>query len=195
MEEIGTTWEWLEGGNLRTISAVVPAIRTDHRSGRKMFFNSMVAAYTGWIDARNDPTKAVILGDGSPVNGEALLKVAEFQRDHRICFQWKKGDVIVIDNFVTMHSRNTFERPRRILCSIGGPSNDGHSIGSGIHAQESIVGEDIPLAPSGNDQSLPSRPSLLLLISTCPSYCLFLFFCFFRVKLTKFYFIFFLASS
>lgn len=92
---------------------------------------------------------AVILGDGSPVNGEALLKVAEFQRDHRICFQWKKGDIIIIDNFVTMHSRNTFERPRRILCAIGGPSNDGYSIGSGIRAQESVVGEDIPLAPSG----------------------------------------------
>lgn len=57
MEKIGTTWEWLDDGNLRTISAVVPAIRTDQRSGRKMFFNSMVAAYTGWIDKRNDPTK------------------------------------------------------------------------------------------------------------------------------------------
>ena len=126
MTAIGTTWEWLDNGDVRTTSAAVPAIRTDQRSGRKMFFNSMVAAYTGWIDSRNDPKKAIVLGDDSPVNGAALLKVAEFQRDHRICFQWKKGDIILIDNFVTMHSRNTFERPRRILAAIGGTSVDGY---------------------------------------------------------------------
>ena len=126
MTKIGTTWEWLKNGDVRTTSAAVPAIRTDQRSGRKMFFNSMVAAYTGWIDSRNDPTKAIILGDDSAINGAALLKVAEFQRDHRVCFQWKKGDIILIDNFVTMHSRNTFERPRRILAAIGGPSQDGY---------------------------------------------------------------------
>lgn len=126
MTKIGTTWEWLKNGDVRTTSAAVPAIRTDQRSGRKMFFNSMVAAYTGWIDSRNDPTKAIILGDDSAINGAALLKVAKFQRDHRVCFQWKKGDIILIDNFVTMHSRNTFERPRRILAAIGGPSQDGY---------------------------------------------------------------------
>ena len=35
--------------------------------------------------------------------------------------QMGKGDVIVIDNGVCMHSRNTFERPRRILAALGGP--------------------------------------------------------------------------
>lgn len=152
MSKIGTTWEWLSNGDVRTTSAVVPAIRTDQRSGRKMFFNSMVAAYTGWIDSRNDPTKAIVLGDGSPVNGEALLKVAEFQRDNRVCFKWAKGDIIVIDNFCTMHSRNTFSKPRRILASIGGPSNDGFAIGSGIRAAESPVGEDIP-APTSDSKA------------------------------------------
>lgn len=38
----------------------------------QVFFNSMVAAYLGWIDKRNDPTKAVILGDGSPVDDQVL---------------------------------------------------------------------------------------------------------------------------
>ena len=160
MKKIGTTWEWLENGDLRTISAAVPAIRTDRRSGRKMFFNSMVAAYTGWIDSRNDPTKSIVLGDDTAVNGEALLKVAEFQRDNRVCFQWKKGDIIVIDNFVTMHSRNTFERPRRILAAIGGPSLDGFATGSGIRQAESTVGEDIPAptSPVGTDP-LPAPAS------------------------------------
>ena len=136
MRKIGTEWEWLPNGDVRTTSAVVPAIRTDKRTGRKMFFNSIVAAFTGWIDSRNDPTKSVILGDGSPVNGEALLATAAFQRDNRVAFPWQTGDIIVIDNFTTMHSRNPFERPRRILAAIGGPSLDGYATGSGIRAAE-----------------------------------------------------------
>ncbi len=148
MRKIGTEWEWLPNGDVRTTSAVVPAIRTDKRSGRKMFFNSVVAAFTGWIDSRNDPTKAVVLGDGSPVDAAALTAVAAFQRDHRVAFPWQKGDIIVIDNFTTMHSRNTFERPRRILAAIGGPSLDGHATGSGIRAAEVDEGLEVGL-PAG----------------------------------------------
>ena len=34
-------------------------------------------------------------------------------------FSWQKGDVLLIDNRLAMHSRNTFEPPRRVLASIG----------------------------------------------------------------------------
>jgi D-xylose reductase len=47
-----------------------------------------------------------------------------------------------------MHSRNTFERPRRILAAIGGPSLDDFATGSGIRQAESKVGEDIPAPTS-----------------------------------------------
>ena len=80
----------------------------------------MVAAFTGWIDSRNDPTKAVVLGDDSPVDAKALLDVSEFMMDNRVSFKWQKDDVIIIDNQVTMHSRKTFERPRRILVRLAG---------------------------------------------------------------------------
>ena len=44
-----------------------------------------MAAYTGWIDSRNDPTKAVVLGDGTPVDGEAVLDLEKFQVCVRVC--------------------------------------------------------------------------------------------------------------
>lgn len=49
------------------MTATVPAVRTDDqpagasRSMRKTFFNSMVAAYTGWNDSRNEGSRAVRL--------------------------------------------------------------------------------------------------------------------------------------
>ena len=118
MREAGTTWRWLDHGNLYTETAPVPAIRVEQRTGKSTFFNSMVAAYTGWVDERNDPTKAVKCGDGSPVNGEALLATAEAMREEEVALKWKAGDQMWIDNRLVMHSRQPFEGARRILAAI-----------------------------------------------------------------------------
>ncbi|MEM9489315.1 MAG: TauD/TfdA family dioxygenase, partial [Myxococcota bacterium] len=118
MRELGTTWEWLDSGNLKTVTATVPAIRQDLRTGHKTFFNSMIAAYTGWIDSRNDPEKSIQLGDGSPVDAQAMRSIAEFMRAECVAFHWHKGDVLLLDNQLTMHSRNPFTPPRRILASV-----------------------------------------------------------------------------
>jgi len=64
------------------------------------------------------------LGDGSPVDEAAVDSVAEFMRERRVAFKWKKGDVLIIDNTLVMHSRETFVRPRRVLASLRGPPLD-----------------------------------------------------------------------
>ena len=118
MREQQTSWTWLDNGDLETITTALPAIRTEPRTGRKTFFNSMIAAYTGWVDRRNDPTRAVQLGDGSPVDHQAMVDIAEIMARHRVAFAWRKSDVLLVDNRLTMHSRNPFVPPRRILASV-----------------------------------------------------------------------------
>jgi len=119
MRSVGTTWEWLPNGDLRTVTAVMPAIRTDARSGRKTFFNSMVAAYTGWKDVRNDPLKAVVLADHSLLDPKAMAGVSAIMQEEAVAVPWKERDVMFIDNRLVMHSRQPFEPPRRILASLG----------------------------------------------------------------------------
>ena len=118
MADAGMTWTWLDDGNLRTETKPLPAIRTDARSGKKTFFNSLVAAYTGWIDSRNVPSESVRLGDGSPVNGEAVLATAEALHEEAVAFRWQQGDVLLIDNHLVLHSRRPFKGSRRILASV-----------------------------------------------------------------------------
>ena len=118
MRELGMDWEWLDNDELYTVTRALPAIRTDPRSGRKTFFNSVVAAYTGWVDSRNDPTQAVRCGDDTPVDGDALLQTADAMKQECVAFKWQKGDVLLIDNALVMHSRRPFSGPRRILASI-----------------------------------------------------------------------------
>ena len=51
--KLNTQYEWLSDGTLKTITAILPAIREDNydqkRSQEKVFFNSMVAAFTGML--------------------------------------------------------------------------------------------------------------------------------------------------
>ena len=91
--------------------------------GRTSFRNSIIAAFTGWIDSRNDPTKAVSYGDDTPVDTAALEKIAAFMQQERVVVPWQKGDILILDNNLTMHSRNTFEEnsQRRVLASMWGP--------------------------------------------------------------------------
>nr|WOJ38331.1 xylose reductase [Schizochytrium sp.] len=120
MREMGHEWEWLPNGDLRNVTNIVPGVRGEPGSpGTKVFFNSIVAAFKGWVDSRNDPTKAVMYGDGTYIQSEALEAVADFMHRERVCVPWQKGDAIIVDNRVAMHSRNTYSSPRRVLASVG----------------------------------------------------------------------------
>ncbi|KAJ7547635.1 hypothetical protein O6H91_08G096200 [Diphasiastrum complanatum] len=114
----GMRLEWLDGGCVRTISGPLPAIKYDYRHGRKVWFNSMVAAYTGWEDARNKPEKAVMFGDGSPLPADAVLACLEMLNKECVAFSWHQGDILLLDNIMVQHSRRPFKPPRRILASL-----------------------------------------------------------------------------
>lgn len=78
----------------------------------------MVAAYTGWNDCRNEGTKAVILGDGSPIDPEIMADAIKAMDEYSVAFTWHQGDLLLLDNRTVMHSRRSFTGPRRILASI-----------------------------------------------------------------------------
>jgi len=120
MRRQGTEYEWLPNGDCRTTTAILPALRVDGRTGKRVFFNSMIAAFTGWNDSRNVGEKAVVLGDGSPVDAQAMRGVAQFMQERRVAFEWHQGDILFIDNTLVMHARDTFTPPRRVLASLRG---------------------------------------------------------------------------
>lgn len=120
MRRQGTEYEWLPNGDCRTTTAILPALRVDGRTQKRVFFNSMIAAFTGWNDSRNVGEKAVVLGDGSPVDAQAMRGVAQYMQERRVAFKWHQGDILFIDNTLVMHARDTFLPPRRVLASLRG---------------------------------------------------------------------------
>ncbi|CAE7630906.1 unnamed protein product [Symbiodinium sp. CCMP2592] len=132
MTKQGSTWEWLSGGDLKVTTAALPALRMDERTGRRVFFNSVIAAFTGWNDSRNVGEEAVVLGDFSPVNKHALRAVARFMAEREVAFAWKKGDILIVDNGSVLHSRQSFEPPRRVLAALRGKPLRGPALRAGI---------------------------------------------------------------
>ncbi|XP_065615634.1 clavaminate synthase-like protein At3g21360 [Quercus suber] len=114
---VGTKLEWLED-SVKTIMGPLPAIKFDKTRQRKIWFNTMVAAYIGWEDARNDPVKAVTFGDGKPLPADIIYDCLNILEEESVAFPWQKGDVLLLDNWAVLHSRRSFDPPRCILASL-----------------------------------------------------------------------------
>ena len=54
--KLGMKLEWTDDG-VKTIMGPIPAAKWDESRGRKIWFNSMVAAYTGWNRGRTPGTR------------------------------------------------------------------------------------------------------------------------------------------
>ncbi|XP_045197937.2 uncharacterized protein LOC123552377 [Mercenaria mercenaria] len=116
--EQGTSFEWLPDNCLRTRTATLPAVRTDNRTGQKTWFNSIIAAYLGWGDVRNDRKKAVTYPDGKLMPERSMENLEDVFESLAIGFTWQKGDVVMVDNRLVLHSRRSFTPPRRILACL-----------------------------------------------------------------------------
>lgn len=120
LSELGYTWEWLSDGCLRATTPVLPAVR-EVSPHRKVFFNQLIAAFQGWKDSRNDPSKAITFGDGTALDREIVLLVAGLAEQLTFDMPWQQGDVALVDNYLVMHGRRTFRGSRKVLASLIAP--------------------------------------------------------------------------
>ncbi len=60
----------------------------------------------------------VCFGDGSPIPREDLYHVMDVLDANTIYFPWQKGDVLVLDNILSMHGRSSFSGSRRVLAAM-----------------------------------------------------------------------------
>jgi len=62
-------------------------------------------------------------GDGSPIEDSVMNEILDVYRSLEVCFPWHAGDVILLDNILTAHARNSFEGERRMLVAMGDMSS------------------------------------------------------------------------
>jgi len=115
---IGIEYLWLDKENISIKSEVIPAIFYNEETKEHIFFNSLIAAFNGWQDKRNNRLKSICYGDNSEIENDILKDITNFIDNNKVCWKWMEGDIIWIDNRQAMHSRNTFTGDRKVYASL-----------------------------------------------------------------------------
>lgn len=136
LRAFGYTWEWLPDDCLRATTPRLPAVR-EVAPGRKTFFNQLIAAAQGWKDARNDPSRAITFGDGTPLDRDAVAVASELAEELTRDVEWRTGDVVLADNLIVMHGRRPFRGTRKILASLADVGRHGLEPVSASHTRRS----------------------------------------------------------
>nr|WP_262880400.1 non-ribosomal peptide synthetase [Pseudomonas paralcaligenes] len=127
--ESGIEWQWLEEDGLQ-IRTWCPAIITHPITGQRSFFNQVQLHHPFWLDAdvRDDLVgmfgndrlpRNVYYGDGSSIAEADLQAIGELYEACAVRFDWRKGDIILLDNMLVAHARDPFEGPRKIVVAMG----------------------------------------------------------------------------
>ena len=117
MAELDYSWQWQEDGCLKVTTPVIPAVM-ELADGRTTFFNQLIAAFAGWKDSRNDPSRSITFGDGARLDAGIMDQVIAMAEELTYDTPWQTGDVALVDNFVAMHGRRTFTGTRKVLASL-----------------------------------------------------------------------------
>lgn len=126
--QTGTAWTWLDDQHLNT-RQVRQAMVRHPVTGEHLWFNhahmfhvsnmppALSRALLDDVGEAGLPRNAYY-GDGSPIEPETLETIRAAYRSEMRLFDWRQGDVLMLDNFISVHGREPFSGARRILVAM-----------------------------------------------------------------------------
>ncbi len=126
--EAGSDFEW-RGDALR-ISQRARGIARHPDTSEEVFFNQVQHHHIACVDEDTrdglralfddeDLPRHVYYGDGSQIPDAVMDHIDEVFRRVCVRFTWQKGDIVMLDNMLTSHARDTFGGPRHIVVAMG----------------------------------------------------------------------------
>ncbi|WP_411146920.1 TauD/TfdA family dioxygenase [Streptomyces sp. x-80] len=124
-------FQWQPDGGLRTRQRRGAAVRHPV-SGRRCWFNQ-IAFLNEWTIAPEVREYLVdvygadglpfntFFGDGDPIDEDTIQLLNTVYEDHTAREPWQAGDLMLVDNIRTAHSREPFEGPREVLVAMADP--------------------------------------------------------------------------
>jgi len=121
----GIQVQWKNGDRLRT-SQVRPAVRRHTKSGALVWFNHAAFFHISNLDEATRRSTLEMMkedevpfntfyGDGSPIELSVLENIRAAYEQESVSFAWEKGDVLMLDNMLVSHGRESFTGPRQIV--------------------------------------------------------------------------------
>lgn len=122
---------WQGDGALRTRQRR-PAVVRHPATGRRCWFNQ-IAFLNEWTLAPEVREYLVDVygpealpfnthfGNGDPIGEDMVELINTVYAEHTVREPWQSGDLMLIDNIRTAHSREPFEPPRKVLVAMAAP--------------------------------------------------------------------------
>jgi len=122
-------WEWIDEDSLR-IWELCPAVAKHPKTGEDLFFNQIQVHHAAFLDPKLRQSMSsvfgedrlprnVLFGDGTPIPDEVARETYDLYVEKSVAFPWQEGDLLLLDNMLTAHSRNPYEGPRKIVVAMG----------------------------------------------------------------------------
>jgi alpha-ketoglutarate-dependent taurine dioxygenase len=116
--------EWIDGDRLRT-RQVRPAIRVHPCIDERTWFNHALFFHVTSLPeeitrslrasmAEEHLPYNTYYGDGSPIADETLAELRAAFDAETVSFNWRRGDVLLLDNMLVAHGREPFVGPREV---------------------------------------------------------------------------------
>jgi alpha-ketoglutarate-dependent taurine dioxygenase len=131
----GMDVEWVGTEGLRT-STVRRAVSRHPDTGETVWFNhahifhvsnlpaEVAAMLVDEFGVEGLPRNAYY-GDGAIIEDEVAELIRRLYRDAAVSFSWQRGDVLLVDNWLSTHAREPFSGDRRILVAMSDAHEDG----------------------------------------------------------------------
>jgi alpha-ketoglutarate-dependent taurine dioxygenase len=122
-------FEWKPNDRLRT-RCVRPAVINHPKTKEPVWFNQAQHWHLSCLD---EMTRASLLsvfpeedlprncyyGDGAVIEDSVMAEICGVYKALEVCFPWRKGDVLLLDNMLTAHGRNAFVGERKLFVAMG----------------------------------------------------------------------------
>jgi alpha-ketoglutarate-dependent taurine dioxygenase len=124
----GIDFEWGEGDRLRT-REVCQAAEKHPVTHEAVWFNQAHLFHVSNVSAEardqllasyaeEDLPRNSYYGDGSPFDDADLERIRQAYRAEAVAFPWQAGDILMVDNMLTAHSRKPYSGPRRVVVGM-----------------------------------------------------------------------------
>ncbi|MFD9394246.1 TauD/TfdA family dioxygenase [Streptomyces sp. NPDC060000] len=120
--------EWRRDGSLR-VTQLRPATTLHPRTGAQVWFNQSdqwhpaalgdeTAAALARLLPADELPQSVAFADGEPIPAEYVLQIRDRALEAAVDVNWRRGDVLLIDNLLVAHGRRPFTGARRVLVAM-----------------------------------------------------------------------------